>query len=380
MVPTSIRIKPETGICLRAITGGLILAVCLPATAIAATWEQALSLPVSVEYESNPRLSETDRQSVRRTLLTPDYSLTATDGTDQWFARLRLRIERSSNTAISADREDPSIDLGWNHAHETGQFGLTAHFDKKSTRLSELEDTGQLTNDNTRRSRTLSANWSNALSERYTLNLNASLNKVSFDGAGSGLNDYQDKSISAQLGYSLDAQTDTFARISLSRFEPVSGSSTKIRSLDIGATWALSERINITGSAGVNDSSGATTESGWQARFDMSYLTERSHSNLGLSRTRSPSGAGVVNESNQLQAGWRYALSERDNVGVNFNWRENLSTNTGKTLRLGANYTRQLSPSWDFRVSAQRLKRDDDVSNAFSNTLTATLVYKLTDF
>lgn len=349
-------------------------------SAFAATWEQSLTLPLSLEYESNPRLSETNQQSVRRTLLTPDYSITATDGTEQFFSKLRLRIERSSDTSISADREDPSIDLGWKHDHETGQFGLTAHYDKQSTRLSELEDTGQISIDNTRQSRALSGNWSNALSERYTLGLNANLTKVSFDGAGSGLNDYSDKSISAQLGYSLNEQTETFTRLSLSRFEPVSSRTTDIRSLDVGATWTVSDRLSLTGSAGINDSSGATNESGWQTMLDMSYMTERARTSLGLSRTRAPSGAGVVNESNQLHAGWTYSLSERNDLGVNVDWRENLSTNTGQTLRLGANLTHQLGPAWDFRVSAQRLNRDDDFSNASSNTLTATLVYKLTDF
>ena len=379
-MPTSTRIKPGTGVYRRVITGGLLLSACIPVSSFAATWEQSLSLPLSVDYESNPRLSETNKQSVRRTQLTPDYSLTATDGNDQFFTKLRLRIERSSDTSISSDREDPSIDLGWKHEHETGQFGLTAHFDKQSTRLSELEDTGQISNDNTRKSRSLSANWGNALSERYSLNLDANITKVSFDNAGSGLNDYRNKSVSAQLGYSLNEQTETFARLSFSRFEPVSTGTTNTKSLDVGATWTISERFNLSGSVGINDTSGASNESGWQAMLDMSYITARTRSSLGISRTRAPSSAGVVNESNQLRAGWTYNLSERNDIGVDLNWRENLSTNTSQTLRLGANFTHQLSPAWDLRVSAQRLNRDDDISDASSNTVTATLVYKLTDF
>jgi hypothetical protein len=379
MKPFSIKTKAETGA--RRPGGLLILSLCFPASASAVTWQHSVTLPLSLEYETNPRLSEDNRQSVRRTILQPDYSLTGTQGTEQWFARAKLNIERSSDTSISADREDPLIDLGWVHEYETGQFGLTAHFDKRSTRLSEFEDTGLLVEDNTRRTRSLAVEWRNALSDRYSLAVNADITKVTFDEATADLNEYRNEAISAQLGYSLDEQTESFARLSLSRFDPDTASSeTDFRSLAIGITRSLNNRFSISGSAGINDTSGASNESGWQAMLDMEYLTERTRSQFSLSRTRSPSGAGVINEANQVTAGWTYGLSEWADIGVDVNWRENLDANPGQTILLRANYNRQISRHWDFRLSAQHRNRDDEIINASSNSLTASLIYKLTDF
>jgi len=354
--------------------------MALPVNVSALTFQQSLNVPVSVEHESNPQLSPSNEVSVRRFTMNPRYSLMATQGNDQFSVNLAINAERSSNQAVSADREDPNLQFGWNHTYETGSFGATVSFSEQSTRTSEFDDTGLVSNDNTRQTHSIAANWNTALSDRYTLTLNANLTEVEFDSQAGSLNDYENKSINARLAYSVNEQVESYVNATVSRFEPSTNAKTNSRSLVVGVSWAVSEQFSIDGNVGGNKTSGASSASGWQAMFGAQYTTERTKSNASLSRSRSPSGSGVINESNQLSASWSYSLSEKENLGLDFNYRENLSSNPNETMRLSANYTRALAPEWDFRLSAAHRNRDDVTSDASSNSLTATLIYNLPDF
>ncbi len=362
------------------ISFGLGILFLLPVDAAAVTFKQSLNLPLALEYETNPRLSSSNKEPARRTTLIPAYTLMATQGNDQFEVKLGLNIERSSNQSASADREDPNVSVDWSHTYETGQFGVTANFSKRSTRFSEFNDTGTVTNNNTRQTRALGGNWTTALSDRYSLSFNADLTKVTFDSLTGGLNDYDNKSINTQLTYSLNEQVDLFSRVSLSRFEPVSNSATNFRSVDVGGAWSLSDNFSIDASVGINETGGSNGESGWQASFDSTYSLERSNLTAGLSRSRAPSGSGVIRESNQLSAGWTYNLSEKENVAVNISYRENLGINKNDTMLFSADYTRALAPEWDVKLSARYRNRDDTINSVSSNIFTATIIYKLPDF
>lgn len=358
----------------------LCAAVLLPTYVLGGTVEYSLTLPMSLEYENNPRLQPSNAQSVRRTRLRPDLMFMFTQNNDAFTVSLGGNIERSSNQSASADRDDQNLELGWTHRYERGEFGLTAALSEQSTRTSEFDETGVVANNNTRRTRSISANWNTALTERYTLTLSADATKVEFDTSAGSLNDYENKAINAQLGYSLSEQVETYGRLSFSRFEPVAMRRTNFRSLDLGATWSVTEQLTLDGNLGINRTSGLNSESGWQAMFDVSYETLRSDYSLSVSRSRSPSGSGIINESNQLTAGWMYRLSDKENIGLDVNYRENLSANKNETSSLSANYTRELAPAWDFRLATQYRNRDDVTSDASSTTVTATVIYKLSDF
>jgi len=358
----------------------LAFSALVPVNVNAVTLQQSVSMPFSMEYETNPRLLSTNKESARRRILNPRYSLNAIQGNEEFSVDFGLNIERSSNQSASADREDPNLGLGWTHTYETGQFGLTTNFSEQSTRSSEFNDTGIVVNDNTRQTRSIGSNWNTELSDRYSLNINADVTKVEFSSITGSLNDFDNKSISAQLNYSLNENLNTFARLSLSRFEPANNSTTKFRSVDLGTDWSVSENFSLNTSVGINETGGSNGASGWQANFDATYETERSQITAGLSRSRAPSGTGIIRESNQLSAGWSYSMSDRSTLGVNFNYQENLGINASDTMLFSTNYTRTLSPDWDFRVSARYRNRDNTITEVSSSALTATIIYKLSDF
>jgi hypothetical protein len=108
---------------------------------LAGEWDQSISLPATLEHDSNLPLSTTKQAGRvafdRRAGLQP----VGTYGIDEFKAGLGLRVERSSDQRVSIDREDPNLLAGWRRLTETGEFGLTATYDEVSSRAAELQET-----------------------------------------------------------------------------------------------------------------------------------------------------------------------------------------------------------------------------------------------
>lgn len=367
---------------LKITTGMLLTATTVN---VCASIEQSLTIPLTLEFESNPQLSVSNEQSVRRGILTPNYSITSNQGTNPWFVNASLRVERSSDEDISQNRDDPSLNLGWSHHYETGQFGVTGFYNEQSTRISEFSDSGLVRRDNTKKTRALTLNWANNLNERTSIALDGTTTQVAFVGSSTiGLVDYRDDAISTQLNYNLSEQLQTFARISFSLYQPdvVNSLNTETRSMDLGIDWEVNEKLNITASIGPNKAirEDQAFRTSWQGSFTMQYATLRTSSNLSLSRDQSPSSTGNLEESYRIAAGWSYSLTERDNIVLDLSWRQNLTLNKIETSVFTANYTRELNPSWDLGLSAEHKVRDDKLTNASSSSIMASIIYKIPDF
>ena len=362
----------------------VIFLFSISVNALAAT-VQSLTLPLTLGYESNPQFLVNNKKSINRVTLNPGYSITSTQGANQWFTNASLSLVRTSDQTISQDRNDPSLNLGWKHDYETGQFGVTGFLNDQSTRVSEFIDSGLVSGDNTKKTRTLSVNWLNSLNDRVSLTLNGSATDVTFDGlTTTGLVNYRNEFSNVKLSYTLSEQTEIFTQISYSLYKPEGASNlnSETKSIDLGITWNVSEKFNMTASAGANETKSGNTDNNknWQASLSMQYATLRTNSHLSLSRSQSPGSTGSLNESNQFAVGWSYSLSERDNIALDLSWRQNLTLNNTETKQFSANYTRELSLSWDFRLSAEHKARDDQLTNVSSSSIMASIIYKLPDF
>lgn len=343
---------------------------------------QSLTLPLSFSHETNPRYSTTNEQSISQTTLTPQYSISSNSGANRWFTTASLSLVRTSDQDIRQDRDDPSLNLGWTHNYETGQFSVTGLANEQSTQVSELSDSGLISGDNTKKTRTVSINWSNSLTDRMSLSLGGGATKATYHGAATtGLVNYQSESSNAKLSYSLSDQTEVFTRLAYSLQKPETGESSNTKSISLGLTWTVSEKINTSISAGANETENdnSSTQS-WQASISSNYATPLTNTQLSLSRSQTPSSTGSFNESNQLALGWSYSLTERDNIAFNVSWRENLSANNTQTKQFSASYSKELSLSWDFRLSATHNTREDKLTNVSSRSIMANITYKLPDF
>ena len=352
---------------------------------VCASIEQSLTLPLILEFESNPQLSVSNEQSVNRRILVPNYSISSNEETNSWFVNASMRVERSSDQNISQDRDDPSLNMGWTHHYETGQFGATGFYSEQSTRISEFTDSGLVRRDNTNKTRALTLNWANNLNERTSIALDGTRTQVAFVGASTiGFVDYQDDSISAQLNYNLNEQMQTFVRTSYSLYQPdvVNSLNTEARSMDLGIDWNVNEKLNIVASIGPNKAirEDQAFRTSWQASFSVQYATLRTRSSLSLSRDQLPSSTGSLDESYRVAAGWSYELTERDNIDLALSWRQNLTSNKNETSIFTANYTYEVDLSWDFSLSAAHRVRDDLLTKASSSSIMASIIYKIPDF
>ena len=366
-----------------------LLFLCVATNSFAVT-QQSIILPLSFEHETNPRFSSTDEQSINRAVFVPNYSLVINKGTEQLTAAASLRMERSSDQTISEDRNDPSLNLGWQHDYETGQFGVTALIHDQSTRVSEFTDSGLVSGDNTRKTRSLSVNWLNSLSERTSLTLTGDATDVTFNGEiTTGLVDYRNESMLARFGYTHNEKAETFTQFSIARYKPedINNTTSQTKSFDVGVTLNVNERLNMTASAGINeteiesDIQNASNDNSWQASLNMQYATLRTNSHLNISRSQIPSSTGTLNETYQAAASWTYNLSERDNIAFGLNWSENLSLNKTITKDFSVNYTKAFSLSWDLRLSAVHRSRDDNITSVVSSTrVMASIIYHHPNF
>ena len=361
-------------------TGLLLLS--LTANAFAAT-SQSITLPLSYAYETNPLYSASDKRPISRVSLTPQYSITSNKGANQWFSGASLNLVKTSDQSISQDRSDPSLNMGWTHNYETGRFSVTGLLNDQSTQVTEFTDSGLIAGDNTKKIRTASLNWSNSLTERTSLTLGGNITNASFHGVvTTGLVNYKNESSNAKLNYALSERADVFTQFTYSRYLPENSTNTSnTKSINLGFTWTVSEIINTTVSIGANETENNNNSSeSWQANINTNYATPRTNTLFSLSRSLDPSSTGNLSESNQLALGWSYSLTERDNISLNMSWQENLSTNKTITNQISANYAKELNLSWDFRLTTAHNSREDKLTNVSSNSIMASIIYKLPDF
>ena len=188
------------------------------APVLAGEWNQSVSLPTTLEYDSNLPLSSTNNQGVSRLIVVPVYSLVGTYGIDEFKVGLGLSVERSSDQRVSIDREDPNLLLGWRRLTETGEFGLTTKYDQVSSREAELQETGGTAADSTRKTWTLGTRWSAAVTELSTLTAYADYKTVSYD-AGSQTN-FSNIAAGINWSYAWSERIEPFLGFSVSHYEP----------------------------------------------------------------------------------------------------------------------------------------------------------------
>jgi len=161
-------------------------------------------MPAEVEFDSNPRLAQGNASSAVRYRLRPQYSYTYhVDDANEWSAVLGANLEHSNNTQVSANRQDPSIELKWQQETPTSSWGLNANYSKASTRTTEFDQTGTVTADRTQTNRSVGANFGKYLTERWMAS--GAINQQWVDYDTDALVSYRNASVNGGVSYDLAA-------------------------------------------------------------------------------------------------------------------------------------------------------------------------------
>ncbi|MBI5659252.1 MAG: hypothetical protein HZC43_06820 [Nitrosomonadales bacterium] len=340
-------------------------------------WQHVVTSSISAEYETNPAMSPASQGSIRRAVFAPGYTLARTDGANEWRAGLTLQVARSSNTALSLNREDPGVFFSWHRQGDAGGFGISARYDEAATRATEAGVSGPVAVDGTRTSRTLSATWSKPLSERGTLAADGAYTDISYDG-GTYV-DYATRSGGLKLTYDWSESVAPFLNLTYSDQTPSGGGLSGHRTGSmLGLNLKISERLDGTVQAGNSMGGGASSSS--QYGVTAQYAGQRNRLALNANRQTSPSGLGNFVTSDQMNGDWSHELSERSRAGINLGWRKNRSVTDETNRTMGAWVQRDLDASWAARAHYQRRVREGSGIGASSNLIGISLNYNRSSF
>lgn len=339
---------------------------------------QQVSVPMGVEYDTNPRMSSTDKQSIWRYIATPRYSIATVADRNRWYSDVSLRLERSSDKKISSDREDPNVVVGWERESERDRFSLIGRYNKASTRVSEFDETGLVVNDASSSTRTVDANWSRSLTEKLNFSLGGQYLKTSYSGGN--FTDFSTKSLDTVLMYEWNERVRPIIQVGLTDFKADGQERGNIKSQNylVGVHVDVNPQLNISANAGINHVS--TAGNARIANTNFNYLGERYSLRGSLERSVSASSIGNFQESDRLSLGYNYDLSDRSRLGVDFSWRKNNSLNDSETKQLSGFYSRDLTEFWQMKLLLQtkNLKSANRIANG--NVAGITFTYNIPEF
>lgn len=310
----------------------LLLPVCLGGAWLPASAQNTLTVPIEVVHVSNPNLiaprraedgdaeaamrDETRRGDATLIRLHPRYTLQMVNEASRWELTLGGLIERSSDTALSANRSLPSVSGLWENDNPTGRIRLRASLEEESTREAEFADFGRVVVDSTRRTGSVGAAWTTELTSNADLELALSHARVAYDT--SLLRDYDETEASARYRWQHDTNgryvlTAIAARLErdggIGRDEPPDRLSRHGIILDY--ELALSEGMTLTAGVGAMRAGSPDNRTRAVGSLRLAREGERLGYALEWGRTFSADGAarGYV-RIDTLGASLSYRLSE----------------------------------------------------------------------
>lgn len=354
----------------------LVLALCS-----GPLWAQhAISVPMEVEYNSNPTLTP-DGESATRYRVSPQYTLTRESGSTRSVFTFGGVVERSSNTQVSDNRADPNIGYELVITAPTSVLTLNATLAEASSRATEFEETGLVTEDSTVRTGLAGARWARQLTEQTNLELAGAYAQVRYDTPS--LTGYEQASAESSLGWQ-PAEGDRYAiTLSAARLNPDTNERHSSRQgLMLSHERRLSASFRAEIGVGTVKTSGSREGSNTVGMVLLAYEGERLTSDIEWVREISPSGSlGGYTLSDGLRWGLSYPLSEATTLTSSISRARSLELDGGDGQILALGMRTELSPFWSmtFRLERARASFSSGVT-ARGNAVGIGLVYAHPNF
>ncbi len=370
----------------------LVAIAALPSTAFAAEWYVESRLQTQLSYDSNLRLSPDDEISTFGGALSPELRFgRRTEALDlSLFSRTDFN-GYTNDTSLSSVDQKVAIDASY--LTQLGKFGLTADYVRDTTLVSEVTDTGDLTEAARVERVDVLPSWSYELTERDTLDLGAGFlqNEYHTDS----LTDYQ--FYTGQAGWTHELSEITSLQTVGYYGHYVADDSVDTRAdiygMTIGATHQFSEQFSVQAAAGpeyvvtkADDFSGGRdteTDLGYRLDLGITYLMdELTRLEVTGSRKTEPSGSGDTVTRDRVAVALTRQITELFSLRFDGAVLQNDSTSTGNLNRLYY----QLQPSaiwrldrdWDLNASYRFRSQDfDDRNTADSHAVFLTVTYRL---
>ena len=338
----------------------------------------------SVAHDSNPALDDSRKRSTWIYSFIPQLLLDYTGEVNSYYLDAALLVQRHSNEQILADREDPSLRLGWDRTYESGMFGLYANYSESSSRGEELRTAGVFSGnsgiENTHRVRQYGARWEHMIAPRWSLSTNGEYSKESFSGGGVALIDFTSLDIRSKLNYAYTERLDTYLQVGFAQIRPdQTFRDTDLTRLALGADYQLSEALKVSSRAGIYHLSGRQSDTDWEAGVQARYVAGQMGYVAELNRELGTASIGGFQKSDTFRLGWLYDINEFNKLNVNyafvkFKQDAQVGLLKSETQEISAFYDRILPGNW--RGQANITFRENKIdSRNHGNIVGVSLIY-----
>jgi opacity protein-like surface antigen len=314
----------------------------------AAEWSVEPSVSVSATYSDNVRFlaQPTPEQPIRSNVImsvSPSLLFGHETEVRKVTGKLRVAANRFNNDK-SLDSNDAFFDIGWREKGERSEFSLTSNNAFDSTLASQLEETGNRTEDRKQRQKiSVNPTYAYNYNGRLTLALGYRYEDVGFrDAAGTSLVDFRTNELLPALRYKLDERNELQVNTRLWQLITVPSDLTKSRStyksgllnflynqaLDESNAWSAGAGIysineNTTGNQ--NNPLAARKERFNGATALAKYQTKNEYGALSLIAAReiNPSGENTLLQTNRIGVEYTQGLSTYFNAGISTGYYKN---------------------------------------------------------
>jgi hypothetical protein len=376
-----LRIVINFGLATPAKLSAIIFIVALTPTANAnIILEQSGTVNLGTVYHSNISfLPDNLEESVMLYQLIPEYKISALDDRNTWLAKIGVQIERSSNTDIAQNVENPFAQLGWTHEFFLGQLTFQADYIEQRVVQSQFGLTGAVTENGTSVAKTYDIGWNYNFAPKWLIETGLTYNKVTFTDVELLTGFVQQNGI-IKLNYLLNETITPYGSFEAFDFQPEDDQFAVINQWQqylLGANIELSPKFTLDVNSGIVRFN-ADVNDQWVGSALLNYVKNR-HSIAGfLSRTVFPTGESRVISGDALGANYAYELSARSSVGLDASITQN--DDDLKTNSFSSFYTRDLSSEWLVRLGLTYREIDNSVDKFNDTSFALNFIYTTPNF
>ncbi len=375
---------------------GMALMMSLSQTAIAADVIKRIIVDSSIERNSNPAFTESDKEPVWLYTIIPQFNLDVSDGLNLWYLETALVLQQPSNNEVFFDRQDPRLALGWDRTYESGSYGAKIGYEQSAGRKLQLLSVGGINNvDTKQRAKYFNGRWQHDFNARWSLINLANYTRTEFSGVSGAVQpigvappfiNFDVSEVRSRLAYDYTEKLITYTELGFVKYMPETfRDDTDLYRVHFGADYMVKPGLEVGGHAGLYTTSGQQSDSGWEAGISAEYVVDRMSYSASLSRSLGSGGLLGFQQIDALQAAWQFNVSELNLLGVDAlisdsEEDDSVGLPNIKSQQLNAFYERQLSSQWKMRFLASYQAFDVNDSISRGTLVGVRLTYDSLDF
>ncbi len=356
------------------------LSTLLLENAFADGWFYQSTFSSNVEADDNRRLRVDDEKGVVGVNARGDLKISHETEVSKVYVQGALSSVRyDGNDDRAVDSDDQLLYTGAEWIGERTRISIDGEYLRRSTQLTELEDTGFLEDVERRVDKSVSPEFVYVVTENTQAFVGANYSEVDFPNSTPvSLTEYTVKGVNAGIVYNLDPRNSVTISAFNSKYDAdtfsneVNTAGGNVRyDKTVNELWSGYAQVGyrksnfknrVMGNVVRDDDTGETYE------FGVTRKTEVSEFNMSVSNELHPSADGDVNERLDLAMAYKKSLSPRTTASINFNWFEDESINNDIdeereywTLSLNGDF--RLTEQWYITGQVRHREQKFDNSN-----------------